>query len=137
MALIKCAECGKEISDSAENCPHCGCKTNQGKTVTKAKSLLVSFVITAAVAVIGVFLFSSALPELDVYSARYGSAYWIEGYWVYNERVMMELLKMGVGVAFVIGAIVGFYRIAKEAETLNKSEKTEEISKPEEEDQNL
>ena len=24
MALINCPECGKEISDRAENCPHCG-----------------------------------------------------------------------------------------------------------------
>ena len=25
MALIKCKECGKEISDKAEMCPNCGC----------------------------------------------------------------------------------------------------------------
>lgn len=25
MALIKCSECGKEISDKALECPHCGC----------------------------------------------------------------------------------------------------------------
>lgn len=25
MALIKCPECGKEISDKASNCPNCGC----------------------------------------------------------------------------------------------------------------
>ncbi|MDR0515986.1 MAG: zinc ribbon domain-containing protein, partial [Fibromonadaceae bacterium] len=25
MALIKCPECEKQISDKAENCPHCGC----------------------------------------------------------------------------------------------------------------
>lgn len=25
MALIKCKECGKEISDQAKSCPHCGC----------------------------------------------------------------------------------------------------------------
>lgn len=25
MALIKCKECGKEISDKATACPHCGC----------------------------------------------------------------------------------------------------------------
>ncbi len=25
MALIKCPECGKEISDRAESCPNCGC----------------------------------------------------------------------------------------------------------------
>ena len=25
MSLIKCSECGKEISDKATNCVHCGC----------------------------------------------------------------------------------------------------------------
>ena len=25
LALIKCSECGKEISDRARSCPHCGC----------------------------------------------------------------------------------------------------------------
>ena len=24
MALISCPECGKEVSDKAESCPHCG-----------------------------------------------------------------------------------------------------------------
>ena len=28
MALINCKECGKEVSDSAEFCPHCGFKCN-------------------------------------------------------------------------------------------------------------
>lgn len=26
MALIKCPECGKEMSDTAKTCPHCGYK---------------------------------------------------------------------------------------------------------------
>ena len=30
MALIRCPECGKEISDSAQVCPNCGCKTELG-----------------------------------------------------------------------------------------------------------
>ena len=25
VALIQCPECGKDISDKAETCPHCGC----------------------------------------------------------------------------------------------------------------
>ena len=29
MALIKCQECGKEISDKATSCPHCGAVTNE------------------------------------------------------------------------------------------------------------
>ena len=28
MALIKCHECGKEISDLAKTCPNCGAPTN-------------------------------------------------------------------------------------------------------------
>ncbi|PIS45933.1 MAG: hypothetical protein COT22_02615 [Ignavibacteria bacterium CG08_land_8_20_14_0_20_37_9] len=28
MALINCKECGKEISDGAITCPHCGAKIN-------------------------------------------------------------------------------------------------------------
>jgi len=26
MAMVKCKECGKEISDTAKACPHCGAK---------------------------------------------------------------------------------------------------------------
>lgn len=31
MALINCPECGKEISDKANNCPNCGCPINETK----------------------------------------------------------------------------------------------------------
>lgn len=31
MALIKCPECGKEISNQAKNCPNCGCPINYEK----------------------------------------------------------------------------------------------------------
>lgn len=31
MAMIKCRECGKDISDQAEMCPHCGCSINSNK----------------------------------------------------------------------------------------------------------
>lgn len=31
MALIKCAECGKEFSDKAQACPNCGCPTSEAK----------------------------------------------------------------------------------------------------------
>ena len=29
MALIKCPECGKEISDKAAACPNCGCPASE------------------------------------------------------------------------------------------------------------
>ena len=33
MALIKCIECGKEISDKATTCPHCGCPISETNPV--------------------------------------------------------------------------------------------------------
>lgn len=32
MALIKCPECGKEVSDRASNCPNCGCPLSEMST---------------------------------------------------------------------------------------------------------
>ena len=41
MALIKCCECGKEISDKSESCPTCGCPTIESvKELEKNKQLL-------------------------------------------------------------------------------------------------
>lgn len=37
MALIKCKECGKEISDKAEYCVHCGCPIEMSKEVKEKK----------------------------------------------------------------------------------------------------
>ena len=37
MALIKCPECGKEISDKAHSCPKCGCPIAEEKTEKKDK----------------------------------------------------------------------------------------------------
>lgn len=37
MALIKCSECGKEISDKSKNCIHCGCPINKEKITHKEK----------------------------------------------------------------------------------------------------
>jgi len=38
MALIKCNECGKEISDKATNCIHCGCPIEEFKKKDNLKN---------------------------------------------------------------------------------------------------
>ncbi len=38
MALIKCKECGKEISDQAISCPHCGCPLKTEKIKYKTET---------------------------------------------------------------------------------------------------
>lgn len=44
MALIKCAECHKEISDKAKQCPYCGCPQHSSKP-TKAIRLIVAICV--------------------------------------------------------------------------------------------
>jgi uncharacterized membrane protein YvbJ len=40
MAIIKCTECGKEISDKAQVCIHCGCPVEaMNSNVDKSKNV--------------------------------------------------------------------------------------------------
>ena len=40
MALIKCKECSKEISEDARKCPHCGCPKYTVKMSKKSIMIL-------------------------------------------------------------------------------------------------
>ena len=42
MALIKCPECGQDISDKALACPHCGCPMNASAQAQEQTDLLTS-----------------------------------------------------------------------------------------------
>lgn len=67
MALIKCKECGKEISDKAKNCPYCGYKdktenTNKYSGPIRVGSI-VSLIANVLIVLIVVWLFTaSAFP---------------------------------------------------------------------------
>ena len=56
MALIKCEECGKEISEEARTCPNCGVKTaktkKQNKTISKV--VIMVLIIVTLIAIIGI-----------------------------------------------------------------------------------
>lgn len=88
MALIKCTECGKEISDKAEACPNCGCpvdemdlpknqmeelniNTDYDQESEKPKRRILKVVAVAAIVIIaagiGIFLATSS-------SRKYSSA---------------------------------------------------------------
>lgn len=44
MALVKCKECGAEISKKAETCPHCGAKRKKKTTIGTGTGILIIFV---------------------------------------------------------------------------------------------
>jgi len=58
MSMIKCPECGKEISNKANSCPSCGFTLNQQNTApakgsNKKKGCLIGFLIFIGIAMIG------------------------------------------------------------------------------------
>ena len=53
MALIKCKECGKEISDSVKSCPHCGYVYKKTKEMTTMKVVRIIIIV----ALVGIALF--------------------------------------------------------------------------------
>ncbi len=45
MALVKCKECGKEISNKAAECPYCGCLEPASKPWSWKKATLIGIII--------------------------------------------------------------------------------------------
>lgn len=54
MALIKCNECGKEMSDHTKQCPNCGCPITQAIEVNH----LMIFIMWLIVSLIIMLIFS-------------------------------------------------------------------------------
>lgn len=60
MALIKCNECGKEISDNAKQCPHCGVELKKDTTTLK---IVVISIITMILTIFIIWFFFIASPK--------------------------------------------------------------------------
>lgn len=56
MAIIKCKECGKEISEKAGQCPHCG--FNYKKTKNKTFKIIVPILVSIVVFILGIILYT-------------------------------------------------------------------------------
>lgn len=55
MALVKCKECGKEVSESADICPHCGAK-NPGLTPAKVGKGCLGVIVFAVIFATAMYL---------------------------------------------------------------------------------
>lgn len=72
MALIKCRECGKEISDQAEMCPNCGYKLKVKKAInndTKSTKKRTGSIICLVGAIIYLLLGITMLVMLNTYTS--------------------------------------------------------------------
>lgn len=68
MALIKCPECSKEISDKANSCPNCGCPLTDLITTGTVRIKMPNNIVEGWVG-----LFSSRKAEVK---SKYGSILW-------------------------------------------------------------
>lgn len=58
MALIKCSECDKEISENAKTCPHCGAKH---ETEEQKQTRIIAGVV---IGIISILLFLSGFSGI-------------------------------------------------------------------------
>jgi len=112
MALITCRECGKEISDSAKQCPHCGCSTKFGKEVVQAKGLLIAMVVACIASLIGAMLFFFNLGPLFEGLDDYNDL----GRWLSrDDEAWGVLMRVCIGLGMLIGSVAVFIKIKNEA----------------------
>lgn len=66
MALIKCPECGKQVSDKANACPNCGYSfLSKKKSNNQAKSILYSALLLNIFSVVVTVIFLFVLEAMD------------------------------------------------------------------------
>lgn len=122
MALIKCEECGKEISNAAERCPNCGYKTSRGNAVTGAKLLLINLFIVVVLMIVGAILIFNSTETLSDHS----SYYWEYELWKEDDDTLWEIAKLALGIGFIIGGLFDLFKLKKSADRLQEYE----VSKP-------
>lgn len=98
MALIRCSECGKEISSEAETCPHCGYRTSHGKAVAEVRGYALSWVIASVITFVGIFMMLANLGEYREYID------YVDHWEYFSDETQKSLQSFGIGLlVFVAG----------------------------------
>lgn len=130
MALIKCPECGKEISDTVKYCPNCGVEITIQNSITgksKTKNYIVIAVsivlIIIAISLVASSEFKYYLDNIDYYTEQYentkshssgflGSSYAsLASKWkdMRDEAITYVVLHSIGAIALSISGVVGLY----------------------------
>lgn len=122
MALITCKECGKEISSTAESCPHCGHKTETATQNAQLKDRSIAFYIAVAAVFIGLFIL---IPALSTLMENYND--WYFWNW-YTDRSDEVVRNIGLGVGLIGGGLGVVIWLRKTAKEMSKKEIKEDIN---------
>ena len=117
MALITCSECGKELSSTAERCPHCGHKTEFAKDSAKKRDIAWAVYISLGAFVIGLLLL---IPNLFTLMDNYNDYY----FWnYYTERSDAVMRNIGIGVGLTGSGLGVFLATLKQVKKQNQENK--------------
>lgn len=115
MALITCKECGKEISSTAESCPHCGHKTDIAAVNAQKRDRGIAFYIGVAAICIGLFIL---IPALSTLMENYND--WYFWNW-YTERSDEVVRNIGWGIGLIGGGLGVVFWLRKTANQIKES----------------
>lgn len=110
MALIKCPECGKEISDLATDCPNCGCpiKRSEGQISENSNRGAAGkvFLILGIICGIGWVVFSLATAgDMVGEKAFYLTHGFYSSEYIVN-TIITNVLLIGAILMSVIGTVI-------------------------------
>lgn len=112
MALINCPECGKEVSDTAKSCPHCGYELKKSETKEflddAAATMRHSYRIGTYSSII-VSIFFLIIGILFI-CARYFPTPWSEFPMFNNVTLIMGIFLIVGGLAYLFVAILRIKR---------------------------
>ena len=116
MALIKCNECGKEISDTAARCPGCGCVTKHGREQKEAKSFLILYALDFIEIAVGVIFLMTGkvsfgvmllvLGVVGVFSTNKQAQKYIAGENTKNKSTDIHTIMKELGVSYVEAGMI-------------------------------
>lgn len=108
MALIKCPECGKEISDTAKVCPHCGYKQKK-LDIAKHKKISTSILIIGMLLFVVAILWSMDTSDQDLAIRAgyyFGNATSASEWRDYQTRSIIQEIIGNIGIcAFIAGVV--------------------------------
>lgn len=116
MALIKCPECGKEISDTTKRCPNCGYMIHNKKSVLQFLSdgtnCIISIVINIVLSIIGIAMFSKGKSEM-LFWIKMKSELGVEDAMHCIRNIQKYTIMKNVGIAFIcVGIVLTIFVIA-------------------------
>ncbi len=116
MALIKCPECGKEISDTAKSCPNCGYMIHNKKSflqfLSDGTNCIISIVINIVLSIIGITMFSKGKSEM-LFWVKMKSELGVEDAMHCIRNIQKYTIMKNVGIAFIcVGIVLTIFVIA-------------------------